>query len=508
MGLLDYRTASPHLTIVLYNYVQPNERNSPGGGVTVYLKNVSASLRDAGHRVYILSGGDRYGFLRTKPRLVRISDDELIIYNSPVIAPAIYSFYHPEFYLQSKELDTIPARLLREIGPIDVFHFHNIEGLTQSFFHVLRDTFRNSALIFSAHNYNIGCAQVNLWQNTSISCKDFHEGAACINCSGLSDKRKIKLLINRLKTPIKELGERHPALVDVAYSLDQSVRKLIAGRTTHPRSNTDSASPPPAMSRNSLAKASIYRAYRLAGTNLINDVFDRTIAVSKRTADILISFGAKRSQVTTCYIGTKHSDRIHSVARKVATPDNLHIGYLGYMREEKGFFLLLNSLDRLPASIKSLVDVTIAAKFTDVHAVQTMQNMAPSFRTFNIFDGYTHTELADILTPVNLGIVPPLWEDNLPQVAIEFVAHGIPILTSNMGGAQEIASNPEFVFDISDPDGLVDKIQSILHGDLDVSRFWAKEPNVRSNVQHMKELVAIYQAVLESRQQKILHDNI
>lgn len=507
MELLNQNMNSPHLTIVLYNYVQPNERNSPGGGVTVYLRNISASLRAAGHRVYILSGGDRYGLLHTKPHLMHKRDDELIIYNSPVVAPAIYSFYHPEFYLQSKDLDAIPETLFREIGLVDVFHFHNIEGLTHSFFHVLRDTFRNSALIFSAHNYSIGCPQVNLWQNASASCKDFRGGSACINCSDLADSRNLKLLINRLKTPIKELGERHPALINAAYSLDHRARSLIAGRTKLPQVSTDPANASPVPSRNSLEKASIYRAYRLAGTDLINSVFDKTIAVSKRTSDILISFGAREAQITTCYIGTKHSDRIHSVHRKVATPGNLHIGYLGYMRKEKGFFLFLDSLKRLPTLTKNMIDVTIAAKFTDTCAVQTMRDMASSFRTFNTFDGYTHADLESILAPVNLGIIPPLWEDNLPQVAIEFVAHGIPILTSNMGGAQEVANNPDFVFDISDPDGLIDKIQSVLHGNLDTGRFWAKEPNVHSNAQHMNELITIYQAALESRRQRTSHED-
>jgi hypothetical protein len=48
---------------------------------------------------------------------------------------------------------------------------------------------------------------------------------------------------------------------------------------------------------------------------------------------------------------------------------------------------------------------------------------------------------------VNLGIVPPQWEDNLPQVTIEMIANGIPALTSNKGGAHELNSHPKFVFE-------------------------------------------------------------
>ena len=47
---------------------------------------------------------------------------------------------------------------------------------------------------------------------------------------------------------------------------------------------------------------------------------------------------------------------------------------------------------------------------------------------------------------VNLGIVPPLWEDNLPQVAIEMISNGIPVLTSMNGGAKELNSHVMFRF--------------------------------------------------------------
>jgi glycosyltransferase involved in cell wall biosynthesis len=54
--------------------------------------------------------------------------------------------------------------------------------------------------------------------------------------------------------------------------------------------------------------------------------------------------------------------------------------------------------------------------------------------------------MSQILADVDLGIVPVLWEDNLPQVAIECVASGVPILTSDRGGAQELLGCPDLVF--------------------------------------------------------------
>jgi hypothetical protein len=48
--------------------------------------------------------------------------------------------------------------------------------------------------------------------------------------------------------------------------------------------------------------------------------------------------------------------------------------------------------------------------------------MAHRFRAITLHDGYTHAGLDRVLEGVQLGIVPPIWEDNLPQVAIEMVS--------------------------------------------------------------------------------------
>jgi len=41
----------------------------------------------------------------------------------------------------------------------------------------------------------------------------------------------------------------------------------------------------------------------------------------------------------------------------------------------------------------------------------------------------------------DVSVVPVLWEDNLPQIAIESVCHGVPVLSSQMGGAPELSKN-------------------------------------------------------------------
>ncbi len=84
--------------------------------------------------------------------------------NSPVIAPAHENFFGIPAYLNSPGLDGVPQRLKDRYGAIDIFHFHNIEGLTRGFFGALRATFPFAAILLSAPDYNLVCPQVNLWK--------------------------------------------------------------------------------------------------------------------------------------------------------------------------------------------------------------------------------------------------------------------------------------------------------------------------------------------------------
>ena len=102
------------------------------------------------------------------------------------------------------------------------------------------------------------------------------------------------------------------------------------------------------------------------------------------------------------------------------------MAYLGYMRQDKGFFFLLESLFSIPDAMAARMSVTIAAPIREAAPIERLRGLAHRFRAVRVFDGYTHATLDKVLEGVNLGLVPVLWEDNLPQVAIEMASacHG------------------------------------------------------------------------------------
>ena len=99
-----------------------------------------------------------------------------------------------------------------------------------------------------------------------------------------------------------------------------------------------------------------------------------------------------------------------------------------------------------------------------------------------------------MLVDVDLGVVPHLWEDCYPQVAVEFVCNGVPIIISNLGGAKEISSNPDFEFNAGSHTDLIKLIEKFANDKQNILSFWNKEPAIYSMDAHVDELLEHYGA--------------
>ncbi|MDP9317815.1 MAG: hypothetical protein M3O94_01830, partial [Actinomycetota bacterium] len=88
---------------------------------------------------------------------------------------------------------------------------------------------------------------------------------------------------------------------------------------------------------------------------------------------------------------------------------------------------------------------------------------------------------------------PVQWEDNLPQVATEMVAHGVPLITSHRGGAKELGGdNSSFVFKASDKDALIEIWRQLIEGELQPGDFWASAMNLTTMDDHLSRLMELW----------------
>jgi glycosyltransferase involved in cell wall biosynthesis len=478
------------LKILYYNWTDFEDERQLGGGVSLYQQSLIDAATQRGDEVWFLSAGACYSpfsrrpFLReAKARKEGVRKFEIV--NSTFVSPGREA--HRQDVSTSPEMEVVFAAFLREHGPFDVVHFNNFEGIPVSFLRVAREHHPPAKILFSMHNYFAFCPQVNLWFQDKAACYDFHDGRKCVNCLIPPARPRSYLRFYRFEYILRKLGIAPQSALDrfvhrfvfvALRSLFQFLMKAYGGEElkSAPLPTTlISSRPTPPTTILGPDEAARFVSRRRHFVTALNTYADHILAVSRRVAELAVGFGLDAAKVQTLYIGTRFADPNSPFSResKGSAPSarlplaakhchSLHIAYLGYMRSDKGFYFFLNALEKMPKALARRLALTFAAKIAGLASYQRVQAMAHRFASVTFYNGYTHSQLRDIHSRIDLAVVPVLWEDNMPQVAMECVACGVPILTSDRGGAQELLNCPELVFRAGSRADFYAKLQGIL----------------------------------------------
>lgn len=502
------------MRILYYNWVDYLDPERRGGGVTVYQRNIIEALDGvAGVDVWFLSSGISYDLNTAPPRwaAVRHGPKErrtrrFEIINSEVLAPSHFSF-------RNASQISAPATVAQFVdfveanGPFDVIHFNNLEGLPAEVLDT-KGRWPHTRFILSLHNYYPFCPQVNLWFNETEHCDYFDEGRACRDCLEKHIDEGLVRKANAVAFLLKRNGVAPGTfLFDFAFGriLRNSARAYrLYGRAASAlrrRLRLPAATPAEEDSGRGLKRlaplASQFANRRQTFIDVINRNCDVVLGVSDRVSQIACKYSINPEIVRTSYIATRQYEKFRTTQPKpslVREDGTLTIGYLGYMRRDKGFFFLIDALSQLPKSAASRVRLMVAAPDGGDKAMKALSDLSDHLAEIDYSDGYSHDDLDAILAGVDLGVVPVLWEDNLPQVAIEMHARHIPLLTSDRGGARELGNSPEFVFPAGDVEAFCDRIDSILDGRVDLGAYWRNARAPVSIPEHIEELLAIYRS--------------
>jgi glycosyltransferase involved in cell wall biosynthesis len=481
----------PAIKVLYYNWVDFEDGEQRGGGVSVYQRNlINAALR-RGDAVWFLSSGTHHSPLSRRPfvREVRgkVGVRKFELVNSTLLAPGQYAF--GKDVASAPEMEAAFTDFLRRHGPFDVIHFNNLEGIPASFLRLAREHDGRARVVVSAHNYFAFCSQVNLWFQERATCTDFRGGKKCANCLVLPVNVKGALRLYQTEYALRWLGVRpgtplfrllNGAIhgpVRAAFRAVKVALGLAEEAPSGKRAEGPPAEPVPPAVLLDADTAARFAARRRTFVEAINAYAHHFLAVSRRVAELAADFGIDPAKLRTLYIGTRFAeahcgmrnaecgmkkDIPHSAFRIPHSGGPLRIAYLGYMRRDKGFYFFLNALRKMPAGLARRLALVFAARVVDERAYERLKRMAHRFAAVTFYDGYTHAQLPEVLANVDLGVVPVLWEDNLPQVAIEFVAAGVPVLTSDRGGARELLDCPSLVFQAGSRVDLYARLRAVL----------------------------------------------
>lgn len=435
----------------------------------VYLKNlfdyIATSLADI-CPVY-LSSGYYYANQTEEPYIQQEPDYKGIacysIVNSPIIAPQCKSWSVYTRHQTDQKLLPLLRQFILQHGPFDVIHFHSFEGLTTKVLQ-LKDSFPSTRFVYTMHDYGIICPDVRLWSIQKTKCNPQCQTLTCTQC--LSNR--LNHYYTDFLLPEKMMdGQPHRMTI-----ISRARRRMIIAYNYLLYRSRD-----------------IFKAVRRQNVAFMNRYLDSVLAVSDRVKQIAVSCGIEAEKVTLSYIGTEVAQHQLNQCQTPVDSPLFTLLFMGSSAYEKGLGTLLSALEA-PSAYRKKYVLKVAASIYDHSMMERLDHLRPFLHDLILYNGYTHQDFSDVMKDVNVGVVPPLWEDNLPQVAIEMVAHGIPVICSMNGGAHELNHHPDFQF--LDTVDLKEKIEKLyLHRTL-LNDYWTAAVPLTTMEQHMNELLHIY----------------
>ncbi len=484
--------------ILYYNWVPFDDDENRGGGVTVYQRNLIEKQQSEDVEISFICSGLDYDIFGGKPRYEKYKNiygekcKSYKIINSPMMSPAYASFKNIETYLNDEELLKLFIDFIKEKGPFDVIHFNNFEGLSLKVLKI-KEYFPKTKIIYSLHNYYSFCPQVNMWKDEECNCKNNNHGKACLTCIPYIPNTSTILNANRLATLLKKHGFNSKTRVfRFAFSHARELKKIYNIFCKMKGSKRGAVQNKQWEDFSSNENAKLYYEFGVKNVDYINKYVDVVLAVSNRVKEIAIKKGIESQKVFTSYIGTKFADR--QIKKPIANieSEKINVIFMGYARRDKGFFFLMSALEKLDIEVAKDINLYFAMRLDDDGIKNRIKKLGQKFNNIYFKNGYKHDELENMLSNIHLGIVPVLWEDNLPQVAIELVSHGVAVLASDLGGASELSSNEQFKFKGGSIADLNRKLSAIVNDRQLLKAYWAKSPNLTTMDQHLCELKKYY----------------
>ena len=406
-------------------------------GVVIYAESVMAAQAASGHEISYFFPGRHYPFLR-RPRVRRWRWDGVAMYewvNSPLVVGRIHGTARPDETLQHPPSEAAFGRVLEEVRP-HVVHVHDLGGLPSSLVEIARQA--GAATVMTIHDYFPLCPTVRLYDVDGNICRRALPGDTCVRCCARAPHDNVEERLMTYWYYRKRLRHGVPGLDAllrnrVAVRVNTRLIELFADRVVLPPPDVPVASP-----RQTTASVEAYNRRRAVNVERLGE-FDLLLPVSHRAAEIYAGFGVAAERMRVLTVTAEHLDGLRP-RRALEPGDPVVFGTLnGAASREKGANLLVDALGALDR-----------AGLAGRYRLEVFGRMAPDVEPHlrdhpdvDVRGDYTSDQLDEILEGVDVGILPSVWEELYPIVGLEFMAKGIPLLTSPLGGVTSYVQEGE-----------------------------------------------------------------
>ncbi len=483
-----------------------------GGGVNIYQQTMAVAMVNRGYEIYSLSAGYAYNFagdiyLRRGADYKGTINYEIV--NAPNVAPGFFNFSTPLADVAEQKVEEIFRRFLTDIKP-DIVHFNNIEGFSANCLTITKQ--QNIKTVFSLHNYHPICNQVYLLYQDKEICLDFQQGARCLSCINPPSKQA-ELRKRKLTYHFHLFPEGHILWIPLRFAIKTaksivlSLKVLKSIITSYRERKNNQAKPITQLMPSQEISFNNDELKQVAGLPyqerrdeiiaILNQT-DLLLSVSSWVKKVYIDMGIDEYRIKTCHIGSKIADLTPTYQPKRRQMNEaINVVFMGISSLPKGLPFFLNSLFEMDNGLLAKIKLHIYAR-----GINTLSHLLePLSRRLGLLviqDGYHYQDIPMILRKMDVGIVPPIWWDNAPQVVFEMLAMTVPVIGAKIGGIPDFVRHGEngLLFEPGDTHDLINQLTIVLLDPSLIERLRQGITPMKTIAEHTDELENFYQKLV------------
>jgi glycosyltransferase involved in cell wall biosynthesis len=369
------------------------------GGTEVYTYGLATALRRLGHDLHVICAEDWGQGDTSHPRISDTTYEGIPVRRLSwnwAAAPSPFAYLY-----DNPDVNHHFATYLREFRP-DVVHVTSCYAFGAGILEVARHA--RIPVVLTLTDFWFLCPRHTLWRSDGQLCPGPESPLTCSTC--IAGSAKVYRVLDRALPG---------GLADhVIYT---AARVSVIGRIRGFRGNIGDVAPRDAFLRRMFGLADLV----LAPSQFLLDTFARN------------GFSAHRSDLSPYGHDLSWIDDLRP--RPASGP--VRIGYIGQIAPIKGVDLLIEAFQRLRSNCAGELWV-YGNMAKDAPFAERLRRLAADNPRIRFMGPFERTEIARVLSELDVVAVPSVWYENTPIVISEAFAARRPVIATDLGGMSEI----------------------------------------------------------------------
>ncbi|MHA1797279.1 MAG: glycosyltransferase family 4 protein [Candidatus Helarchaeota archaeon] len=202
----------------------------------------------------------------------------------------------------------------------------------------------------------------------------------------------------------------------------------------------------------------------------------------------LVSFGIPKEKIDYLDYGFNF-DYVKNYTKKKS--NKIRFGYIGRITTTKGLHLIIDAFNQIK---NENVELRIHGTSSQL---DYLKDRAKN-QNIHFYGAYDNWDIANVLSEIDVLIVPSTWFENSPLVIHEAAMVKIPVITTNIGGMAEYVNHRVngLLFKRNDVSDLKAKIMDFVNNPDLIIQLGENQIKVQSITEHVQEVEKFYSKIL------------